>query len=263
MQINKETLNERRFDFTVIPDPEVKLLTINNNLILSASNFCLLTGAPKVGKSTYTSVILASYVANKEIFGIHLATTKEKPKIALFDTEQAKQELYKSIQRVMFLSKQKEFPNNFDIFSFRKDEANTIKDFLEFYIKNNLDCGTIIIDGLLDLVFNFNEERECKSLIDFLKRITAEYNIGIIAILHTGKTTGTSVGHLGSFADRYCQSNLEITKDTTQNTINIKPKLLRSCGDFEPIALMRTQEGDIFQVSYNQIEEKMIKNTKK
>jgi len=252
MDINKETLNERKFDFRVQPPPEVRLLTINNNLILSQSNFCLLTGAPKVGKSTFTSVILSSYVADKEVFGIKLHRTKEKPKIALFDTEQAAQELYKSIWRVMQLSEKNVFPDTFDIFSFRKDEADTIKNFLEFYIKNNLDCGTIIIDGLLDLVFNFNEERECKSLIDFLKRITAEYNIGIIAILHAGKTTGTSVGHLGSFADRYCQSNLEIVKNTDINTINLKPKLLRSCGDFEPISLMRTSNGEIFQMAYEE-----------
>jgi hypothetical protein len=70
--------------------------------------------------------------------------------------------------------------------------------------------------------------------------------------LHTGKTTGTSVGHLGSFADRYCQSNLEIVKNTDINTINLKPKLLRSCGDFEPISLMRTSNGEIFQMAYEE-----------
>jgi hypothetical protein len=253
MILDINLLNSRRFDFTVLPPPEIKLLTIRNNLILSRSNFCILTGLPKVGKSTFTSAVIASAFNHSEVFDIKLSRHKDKPKIAWFDTEQSQYDLYKSVARTLQLANISTIPKDLDIFTFRKDEANGILKLIEYYLINNPKTGTIIIDGLLDLVYNFNDERECKILIDYLKRITAEYNIGIIAVLHTGKTTGATVGHIGSFADRYCQSNLEISKCTQQvNTINLKPKLLRSAPDFEPISLMRNDENIIFQVMYQE-----------
>lgn len=251
MEINLESLDLRRFNFTIKPPEEVKVMTINDNLILSRSNFALITGAPKVGKSTFTTIMIASFISNKKIFDIHLMPNKEKPKIALFDTEQATYDLYKSINRMIVLAQNYQ-PKNLDVFTLRKDDATTITKLLELYITTNLETGLIIIDGLLDLVYNFNDEKECKILIDFLKRVTAEYQIAIIGILHTGKTTGSTVGHIGSFADRYCQSNLEVFKE--QNTINLKGKLLRSCGDFMPISVMRDEFGNLFQIGYEEPE---------
>jgi hypothetical protein len=265
IKYNLETLEQRRFDYTKVPPPEIKLLTIGENLILSRSNFALLTGAPKVGKSTFTSVILASAIARHPIFDIQLHRHEDKKRIALFDTEQANLDLYKAVDRVIQLSGFKnQKPDTLDVFTLRKDDAPTIIKLIEFYLQNTPDCGVIFIDGLLDLVYNFNDEKECKMLIDFLKRVTAEYNIGIVAVLHTGKTSGQTVGHIGSFADRYCQSNLEITKEIKKKTIDLKGKLLRSAGDFEPISLMRDGDGKLFQVTYWEEQEPVnMKKSKK
>lgn len=249
-----QNLNSRKFDFTVMPPPEVKVLTVKENLILSRQNFALISGQPKVGKSTFTSAIIASGFAGIPIFDIQLHRHPDKRKVVLFDTEQSRVDLYKSIHQTVRLAGISTFPDLLDVYSFRKDDATLILHFIELYIKENPETGTIIIDGLLDLVFNFNDERECKQVIDFMKRITAENDIAILGILHTGKSTGTSVGHLGSFADRYCQSNLEVIRDTEKNTIDLKPKLLRSAGYFEPVSLMRDERGMPFQVSYWEVQ---------
>ena len=244
MKLTTEFLKTRQFDYTVTPPEEKRILTIRDHLILSRSNFALITGSPKVGKSTFTTCLLASAIANREIFNMRIHCHPDKQNICLFDTEQAQQDLYKSINRIMYLAQCKP-ANKFDVYSLRRDDATIIKTLLEIYIQENPETGLIIIDGLLDLVFNFNDEKECKILIDYLKRVTAENDIAIIGILHTGKTTGSSVGHIGSFADRYCQSNLEIYKEN--DTINLKGKLLRSAPDFERISLMRDANGNLFQ----------------
>jgi hypothetical protein len=230
MKYNTETLELRRFDYTVKPPPEVKLLTIGENLILSRSNFALLTGMPKVGKSTITSIILASAIARHNIFDIELHRHDDKKRIALFDTEQAQLDLYKSATRVMELAGYRDrYPDTLDIFTLRKDDAPTIIKLIEFYLQSTPDCGVVFIDGLLDLVYNFNDEKECKTLIDWLKRITADYNVGIICVLHTGKTTA---------------------KNVARQTIDLKPKLLRSAGDFTPISIMRDAVGNLHQVDF-------------
>ena len=253
-----ELLKSRLFDFTKLPPKEHKILTIDDNTILSRSNFMLLSGAPKVGKSLYSSIIIAAALSDINFFKIKAKRYEDKPRIALFDTEQGATDLYYSINRSFELIqkatglKQKELyyklKSQIDVFTMRQDDPAPILSMLECYVKNNTSVGLIIIDGLLDLVYNYNDEKETKLLINFLKRVTQQYNIGIICVLHTGKTTGTTIGHIGSFADRYCQSNLEVIKNDN-NTIMLKPKLLRSAADFEPICLNRNGS-EIYEVDY-------------
>ena len=258
---NTETyalLKSRLFDYTKIPPKEEKILTVDDNTILSRGNFMLLTGAPKVGKSLYSSIIMASALSDLTLFRIKAKRFQDKPRIALFDTEQGETDLYYTIDRTFdLIGKQTnltkkdlyyKLKSQLDVLSMREDDPAPILQMLETYIENNTTTGLFIIDGLLDLVYNYNDEKESKLLINFLKRITKKYKIAIICVLHTGKTTGTSIGHIGSFADRYCQSNIEITKNDI-GTITLKPKLLRSAKDFEPICLTREKE-NIYEVDY-------------
>jgi len=252
-----DLLKSRIFDFTKIPKPQNKIFTIDDNLILSRGNYMLLSGLPKVGKSAVSSVIIASALMNNEFFNIKINRPDDKNIIALFDTEQGENDLFNSINRSFQLIESEtgatkrqvyyKLQNKINVFQMREDDPEPILKMIECYLQNNKSTGLIIIDGLLDLVYNYNDEREAKLLINFLKRITKQYDIGIICIVHTGKTTGTTIGHVGAFADRYCQSNLEIIKEN--DTIILKPKLLRSCKDFQPIALMRS-ENSIYKVDY-------------
>lgn len=243
-----ELLKSRFYDYTKQPPKDSVLLEIDNNIILSRGNFILLSGAPKVGKSLVVSIILASFLNESRFFGIKGKRYADKDRMCIFDTEQGTHDLYKSTNRIFELVqivqnltiKQVYFylKSKLDVFSFREDEPLQILQMIENFLQYNSTTGLIVIDSLLDLVYNYNDEKECKILINFLKRITKQYNIGVICILHTGKTTGTTIGHIGSFADRYCQSNLEVIKD--KENVIIKAKLLRSAADFEPIILSRT-----------------------
>jgi len=250
-------LKSRLFDFTQLPPPQNKIFTINDNLILSRGNFMLLTGLPKVGKSLITSIIIASALSNNEYFKLKVNRPLDKNIIALFDTEMGYNDLYNSINNSFNIiinetgiSLNKIYYNLksfLNVFSMREDDPSPILEMIEIYLENNKKTGLIIIDGLLDCVYNYNDEKEAKLLINFLKRITKKFDIGIICIIHTGKTTGSTIGHVGAFADRYCQSNLEIIKEN--NTVVLKPKFLRSSRDFDPIAFERI-ENKIFEVDY-------------
>jgi hypothetical protein len=54
--------------------------------------------------------------------------------------------------------------------------------------------------------------------------------------MHLSKSSGNTLGHFGSMADRYAQSVVTIEK-TELNQLVLKPKFLRSDGDFEPVAI--------------------------
>lgn len=252
-----ELLKSRLFDFTQLPPKEHKIITIDDNTILSRSNFMLLSGAPKVGKSLFSSIIIAAALSDLKFYRIKVKQYEDKPRIAIFDTEQGANDLYNSINRSFELIEREtnfskkdlyyKLKSKIDVFTMRQDDPAPILQMLECFIQNNTTTGIVIIDGLLDLVYNYNDEKETKILINFLKRITQQYNVGIICVLHTGKTTGTTIGHIGSFADRYCQSNLEITKEN--DNVVLKAKLLRSAKDFDPICLNRNGSY-IYEVDY-------------
>lgn len=255
--ITLDLLKSRSFDFTKIPPKDHKLITIQDNTILSRGNFMLISGLPKVSKSLFVSLFISSALADLNLYGIKAKRYPDKDRIALFDTEQGNSDLYNSINRSFNIienetgiEKKKLYfslKSKLDVFSMREDDPNVILEMLEVYLQNNTTCGIIFIDGLLDLVYNFNDERECKTLINFFKRITKQYKIGIVCVLHTAKTTGFTIGHIGSFADRYCQSNLEVIK-TEDNIIVMQGKLLRSSGDFTPICLQRGNNNEILEV---------------
>ena len=252
-----DLLKSRLFDFTIKPPAQNKILTIDDNLILSRGNFAVISGLPKVGKSSILSVLIAAALSDNTIFNIKINRPPEKNIIALFDTEQSQNDLYNTIDRSFNLiqnycnaSKAQlyyKLKSQINVFSNREDDPENIILMIETYLQNNKSTGLIVIDGLLDLVLNYNDEKEGKILINFLKKITKIYDVGIIVILHTGKTTGSSIGHVGSFADRYCQSNLEVTNEN--ETIILKSKLVRSSAHIQPIAIIKNGN-NLEQIDY-------------
>jgi len=96
---------------------------------------------------------------------------------------------------------------------------------------------------VIDLVTDFNSIEECKVLIDWLKHITENYHILFVCIIHRSKSQNFSIGHLGSFIDRFAQSALEVflgspnEKEPNRNISSIRSEYMRSDGDFEPISI--------------------------
>jgi len=88
---------------------------------------------------------------------------------------------------------------------------------------------------LLDAVIDFNDINECKEITDYLKQITDTTKTAIVCIIHQSRANNYTMGHLGSFADRYSQSVLEVVKDNEIGISSLKPVYLRSAGGFEPI----------------------------
>jgi hypothetical protein len=119
-----------------------------------------------------------------------------------------------------------------------------------------------VLDGLLDLILNYNSEEECRLLIQFIKRITAQFNILLITVLHLGKKDKETLGHLGSASDRYAQSTLIIEKDKDQQTYNLSPKFMRSDADFETVSIKNFQ-GVWHEVAYEAPANEQIKRKPK
>lgn len=254
-------LKLRKYNPLHLPKSQEVIFIIQNKVIGALSNYIVLSGLPKASKSTYAAAIMASAIvpSYQNIFGMKLALPDNRHRIAYFDTESSPYDFYRQIEKIKSFGLVNNLPENFDAFNFREDQPNVILNLVETYLQENHDCACICIDGLLDLCLNYNDETETRLLTNWFKRVTKQYNILLIGVLHLSKGMGETLGHLGSNTDRYAQSTLLVEKNKSTGQFVLKPKYLRSSDDFEPIALMNF-DGRWQQLPYT---EPPIENFKK
>lgn len=233
-----ELLEKRKYNPKYIPSKENIIFTIQDKHIGSLQNFIIFSGLPKAGKSTFICAMISSVFNTYDIFGMKLHTPPQRGKICLIDTESSDYDFYRTITKIKGFAEINELPPNFDAFQVREDPSNNIKKMIERYLELNADCSILVVDGLLDLLVNYNDEKESSILIHWLKRITKQFNILIISVLHQSKSNLATTGHIGSASDRFAQSTLDITKDKDKNTYVLSSRFMRSDSDFEPITLM-------------------------
>jgi hypothetical protein len=174
-----------------------------------------------------------------------LQTLPGRNKILYIDTESSEFDFYKHMARIKDVADINELPTFFDSFCLRKESPETIKLMIQAYIENTPECSIIILDGLLDIVMNYNDEIECRKVVNWIKEITTVHNLLLIGILHTGKNEGKTLGHLGSNTDRWAQSTLSVKKEENGSFI-LEPKFLRSSGGFKPIEIQYSIDDNKF-----------------
>lgn len=213
------------------------ILTIQGNIILTAGSLLVVTGKPKARKSTFLHSFLGVAIKNSQIWGIASTLPANKQKVILVDTEQSIYDLHTSIKRLAFnFSIDLLDTKKFQVYSTRSLELFNLMQLITSVLDNNPDAGILAIDGLIDLVNDINDVKEAKAAITFIKQIADKYQVGIIGVLHQNKGTNYSLGHLGSFASRFAQSELSVTKND-DNTSTLEATFLRSAESITPISI--------------------------
>lgn len=88
------------------------------------------------------------------------------------------------------------------------------------------------IDGLMDVVADFNDNIECQEIIYKCMQCATRYNMSLWCILHQNPGGEKLVGHLGSFVERkvtdVIQTKKEKDKKTGEITFTVSQKKARS-----------------------------------
>jgi hypothetical protein len=237
-----------KFDLSTENLTQEKILTIQGKTILTLGSFLVLTGKPKARKTTFLHAIIETLITGNEKFTIQ-GELNNKNKIALVDTEQSIFDLYQSLNRLAtgLNCKLKEVPN-LDVYTARAGDVNLIKKLITTICEKTENLGVICIDGLIDLVDDINDVRQAKEAINFIKSIADKFNVSIIGILHQNKGTNFSLGHLGSFASRFAQSELSIEKNES-GTSTMRSVFLRSAGDIQDIEIEYNEIKGVYQLA--------------
>lgn len=254
-----ERLLLRKHNPNYTPPPQQVILTISDVTVGCLQSFVVFSGIPKSGKSTYMAATTGSAFSDSDIFKIKLHLPHDRDRIAYFDTESSEFDFYRQIDRVVELAQLDTYPDTLDAFCTREDSPEQVVEMINTYLKNTPTCSVLIIDGILDLLHDYNNITESSNLIKWIKRLTKLYNILVIGVLHIGKKGENTLGHVGSMADRLVQSSVRIERNKEQGTFDMTPVFLRSAFDFDPISIRNTN-GKWFLSSYEAQEQPKKRN---
>jgi hypothetical protein len=199
-------------------EPEYTL-SLNGIDTLPIGDIQAIKAKSKNGKTYLASILLASFFGCKK-FGF---TSKITGGHAMFiDTEQNELNTARVVRRVHALCGWDINTNN-DCFKSYALRTMDSKDRMKF-VENALDTERpqmVIIDGIGDLIEDFNDIVSSSECINNLMRMSTEYHCAIISILHTNKAKEDSnmKGHLGTFLLQKSSDVFEVKKD--KDTFNV------------------------------------------
>ena len=195
-------------------DPPECLIEVNGVPALPIGDLSLITGEKKSGKST-TYHVLSSVLLSEEGKWGPIVRKLDDPRIVIFDAEQARYHAQQANIRILRMAglPQKNIFDRLRYIPLRslsyEGRQQVIADYLEVYRPN-----VVIIDGIVDLITDFNSIEESKPFIDKLMAWATNYQCCVVGLIHTSKTApGEPRGHLGAFGVEKAYMTIEIKKD--------------------------------------------------
>lgn len=189
-------------------------------------------GRAKMGKSQFEYFLIAVMLA-----GVSRGSVKplaDRYKILLFDTEQSQASLKKCCQRALNFAGLPSDKNNecFLPFFMRplsiEERRKVIADAVEAEKPD-----IIFIDGVRDLLQDFNSLEQSNDLIQWLLSLTAEHGCTIVSVLHQNKSKddGNMRGHLGTELLNKLTDCFEVSKKDGKFLVTCTDSRNVPCGD--------------------------------
>ena len=232
-------INETLFIDQFIEQPKPTII-IGGKIVGVLNSFISICGLPKSRKTTFMNYFIASALTGLDFMSIKV-NCDPFDKIIVFDTEQSIYDFSRQVKHLKYLIKAEKIPVNLEAYLFRQYDPEVILNSI-YLIMLEKKPKIIFIDNITELVLNFNDPVESKKLVQFLKKITAEFNCTIITLLHLGKGNLQSLGNLGSMTDRSSNSVLRVIYDKETQSSTLEANMLRSDSLFKPITIIWSEE---------------------
>lgn len=214
---------------TEVP-PEEFLLRLFGKPCFPRRDLTGITGTEKCGKTFFTSMLMASAVAQDKV--LELDRIPETPlKILWYDTEQSLASTKNIISdRIYKLAKgdPKNLDCQFFVFNVRSCSYEERMDYLVAAIEA-YKPDMVIVDNVCDLIPNINEAEDCINLIDQLMQLASINDCNISVVIHLNRSgekrglrgwLGTEILHK-AFEVYYCEQ-IENT-----NVLSVEQNLTR------------------------------------
>ena len=176
------------------------------------------TGLSGNGKTQLVCQLVATALGGS--FGrLHYALSK-KPRLLLADTEQEISSVVAMKQRIcsMIGANPQQQRDDFKILLLREVLTANERWLLILKACHDFRPDIIFVDGLLDLLGNFNDVEQCQQRIFELMAMATFYHASVWCVLHLNPNGAKLVGHAGSFLERKCTDLFACVKDKDSRT---------------------------------------------
>ena len=209
------------------------LFSIGNIPSIPAGELIGIKGRAKQGKSQWEYILISVMLAG--ISKGEIKPLQPTCKVLLFDTEQSQASLKKCCQRALKFAELPTDKNDvrFLPFFLRPLTIEERRQTIEDAIKEEKP-DIIFIDGVRDLLQDFNSLEQSNELIQSLLSLTAEYGCTIASVLHQNKSKedGNMRGHLGTELLNKLTDCFEVSKKDGKFLVTCTDSRNIPCADF-------------------------------
>lgn len=214
-EIVKNYVVDRNVEY---PDPEY-LIEIGGVPTMPKGNLVALSAKWKNGKTFFCDILSAIYLGSDQFANCH--NLLETGKVHFFDTEQAMSDTAR-IQKTIEVMTSQERHGDLKVFCLREavidtdmDQNATISrfDIIQRDIEHE-HPDLVIIDGIADLIYNYNDVIESQDVVNKLAAIANKHNCCIVVVMHQnkGQKDKNMKGHLGTMLFQKCSDVFNVEK---------------------------------------------------
>lgn len=214
-------VSKNYLDVTLQYDSPRYSLLINNTPCAPVGGLHVITGQPGNGKTNAQSQIIAAYLGDTSHNMAYNLADRPEPKVLYVDTEMEPENTMMVNLRVCAMTEREYHKKyeDFDILVLRNElsaEDRWLKILKAIYEKQP---NAVFIDGMIDIVADFNDNRQCQEIIFKCMALATYYDINLWTTIHQNPGTTKMTGHAGSFLERKATDIFQITKDKSSGEI--------------------------------------------
>jgi hypothetical protein len=180
-------------------------------------NFSCIVGASKSKKTFLKSLITASFIGGQTSnYTSSIKSHRDRECFIIdLDTEQSSwhaQNVFKRVTRLVGVENY-EFYKPFALRPYEPKERLQFIEWLIYESEMKDNIGFIAIDGLADLVNDFNDLKESQAVIQKVMKWTDDKQFHLTTILHSNFGTTKAVGHIGSSMLKKAETVCQVTPE--------------------------------------------------
>ncbi|MBK7099536.1 MAG: AAA family ATPase [Sphingobacteriales bacterium] len=228
----------------------VPVITWDGSGIAAAGNITAISAAPKVGKTAFSSVLLAGALSLSGIYDgfneIEVIPNTERKAVIHMDSEQSEYDQQYGVKTILKRLGEDTTPDNLLSYNIRQLSVNDYKQFTDDVCEAAYNefggIHSIFIDGGADYITSVNDEEQANTLVESFTHLAIKYHCPVIVVIHLNPNSDKERGHLGSHLQRQCYGLVAIKKDGDTSTA--EPKIMRKAGlsDLQPIHFKYSKE---------------------
>ena len=212
-------------DFAEPYHPPRWTLSHNGTPFANRGELHIVTGKSGHGKTAFMTQVMAALLCGKFGNMQYEGEPPEMPVVLYIDTEMGKDDTIAIKNRVCSLAgiPYDEPCERFKVARLRDTVTASERWQQILKLAYVVKPDVMFIDGLLDIVEDYNEQKECTPIIRELMIMATHYDMSTWCVLHENPTTEKMVGSLGSIAQRKVTEVFAVRKHKTDKEKDKKP----------------------------------------